>query len=188
MHISHPSDAIITAWSRTAEADHVPFPDTHVATLESANGKAPNNISTQPRRARHDSIVIDRDRTSPTSLALLVLLLGVILELYSTRTKVTYGMVRRRPGVTRTPEHRRCISLAVCMSGGGSGVCRCLHGRLAVGGGWGRMVKMQGLLFRPVRQWSSALLLWWRQRLPHRLCGASQQTRVRADSSKGTDG
>jgi hypothetical protein len=31
------------------------------------------------------------------------------------------------------------------------------------------VVKMQGLLFRPVRQWSSALLLWWRQRLPHRL-------------------
>lgn len=183
MHISHPSDAIITVWSRTAEADHIPFPDTHVATLESANGKAPNNISTQPRRARHDSIVINGDRTGPASLALLVLLLGVILELYSTRTKVTYGMVRRRPGVTRTPEHRRCISLAVCMSGGGSGVCRCLHECSRVRG-W--VVKMQGdlllrhlLLLRAVRRWSRALLLLlllrWRQRLPHRLFSAASK-------------
>ena len=88
--------------------------------------------------------------------------------------------------LTRTPPQWRYVYLAVCMSGGGSGVCRCLHGRMAVGGGWGRVVKMQGLLFRPVRQWSSALLLWWRQRLPHRLCEASQQTRARADSRRVT--
>jgi hypothetical protein len=57
--------------------------------------------------------------------------------------------------------------LAVCICGGGNGVCRCLHGVLPVGG-WVRVVKMQDLLFRAVRQWS-ALLLRWRGRLPHRL-------------------
>ena len=45
MHISHASNTII-GWSGTAEAEHVPFPDTHVATLEGTNSKAPYNVGT----------------------------------------------------------------------------------------------------------------------------------------------
>jgi hypothetical protein len=150
-------------WRQRVEAEHVPFPNAHVATLKSANSEVPCHEGTDPRRPGDDSIVIDSHGASPAALALLVLLFGVILELYSARAKVTDGMVRcsATVGITRSPKGGR-LCLVICMSRGS--ICRRLHGRLAVGGGggWTRVVKMQGLLFRPVRQWSSALLQWWR--------------------------
>lgn len=55
-------------WNMTAEPEHVPFPNTHVATLESADGEVPDNICTNARRAGHNSMVIDSHGTSPSNL------------------------------------------------------------------------------------------------------------------------
>lgn len=80
-------------WRQRVEAEHVPFPDAHVATLKSANSEVPCHEGTDSRRPGDDGIVIDSHGASPATLALLVLLLRVILELYSTRAKVTDGMI-----------------------------------------------------------------------------------------------
>jgi hypothetical protein len=57
----------------------LPLPDIHIATLESADGTMPDDISANARSTRHDSIVINSHGASPACLALLVLFLGVVL-------------------------------------------------------------------------------------------------------------
>lgn len=56
----------------------LPLPDIHIATLESADGTMPDDISTNARSTRDNGVVIDGYGTGPAGLALLVLVLGVI--------------------------------------------------------------------------------------------------------------
>jgi hypothetical protein len=56
-------------------------------------------INTNARSARHNGKIIDGYRSSPTALTLLILLLGMVLELYGTRAKVRDGTVGRRAAV-----------------------------------------------------------------------------------------
>jgi hypothetical protein len=168
----------------------LPLPDIHIATLESANGTMPNDISAYARSTRHDSIVVNRHRASPACLALLVLFFGVILQLDGTMaSSVSEGMVRGRAGVTRTPEGGcRSIYMSthlvagwcigkVGMGNGAGFFCRC-RCRCIKHGGWGARGEL--ILVRAAIRRSGALLLevFWRwrwrgrrrrQRLPHRV-------------------
>lgn len=53
----------------------LPLPDVHIATLESADGTMPDDISADARSTRHNSIIVNSHRTCPACLALLVLFL-----------------------------------------------------------------------------------------------------------------
>jgi hypothetical protein len=168
----------------------LPLPDTHIATLKSADGTMPDNISANARSTRHDSIVVNRHRASPASLALLVLFLGVVFQLNRTRASVDDRMVRGRAGVTRTPEggcrsiyiSKHMVVAGWCIGkvgmGNGAGfLCRC-RCRCIKHGGWGARGEL--ILVRAAIRRSGALLLevFWRwrwrgrrrrQRLPHRV-------------------
>lgn len=56
----------------------LPLPDIHIATLESADGTMPDDISANARSTRDNGVVIDGHGTGPAGLALLVLVLGVV--------------------------------------------------------------------------------------------------------------
>ena len=56
----------------------LPFPDIHIATLESADGTMPDDISANTRSTRDDSVVVNSHGAGPTGLALFMLVLGVV--------------------------------------------------------------------------------------------------------------
>lgn len=143
---------------------HIPFPNVHVATLQCPHGTMPHDVSTDARGTRHDGVIVDGHGAGPATLALLMLILRMILELDGARTSVVDGMVRGRASMTRTPEDGG-VWLATCTVGG-KGVRIWLHVRL-LAGGW-RLGVRPLVLLRAVGRWSGALLLEWR-RLPHRL-------------------